>query len=555
LELSTTLSSREQKVATQSIDSTFVTMVGNVLYALILALCSLIIARLLGPSDYGAYSLALAVPLFLQLMVGFGVLPANTRYTAYSLSKGDITTAQRMTKNAILFLIISSISFTFVSFILAGSISSFFLHRPQLTSFVEVASISIIAQALFNFLTGAFIAWGIPIQDAIWNAIQATLKLALSVFLVLVGLGIAGALWGFDISFFLAGFFGIVTLYAMKLRKQAGADFHGGQSIAVGWSLKDFVNDLNTMVRYGVPSYIGNVVLAFSQQPVLVVILSLIASNTVIGYYSSATNITNALTMISGSLGPVFFTAFSKLDGMKSDTRTAFSYAVKYISYFIMPTVFFLIATSSLVIRLVYGNAYGPATYYLELLMLAYLPIAFGQGILGSFFNGLGKTRFTLFMNLVEAFATLLPAIILIIFFKLGVNGLLYSIIISNIVPTVFGLYIAVKYFQARADLPNLIKTLSVSVVCYAVLYLLSTFAFRVISGTLFSLLAFLLELIVFSGLYLTLMPLFRAISTEDINRLRVSSHGLKILTKVLHPILNYESLLIEKLFGLKSQQ
>ena len=91
--------------------------------------------------------------------------------------------------------------------------------------------------------------------------------------------------------------------------------------------------------------------------------------------------------MIVGSLAPVFFAAFARLDGMKSDTGNAFSYAVKYISYFLMPVFIFLMASSNLVIEIIYGRTYLPASYYLELLMLGYLPLAFGQAVLSSFFN------------------------------------------------------------------------------------------------------------------------------------------------------------------------
>ncbi len=362
--------------------------------------------------------------------------------------------------------------------------------------------------------------------------------------MVPAGFGILGALWGFDISYLFAGFFGILALYVMKLRNHAKreAEVQSVQS----WSFKDFENDVNRMVRYGLPDYAGYIILLFSQQPVLIIILSIIASNTIIGYYSAATNISSGLTLIIGSLTPVFFASFARLDGMNSDTGTAFSYAVKYISYFMIPITIFLIASSNLAIEIVYGVAYLPASYYLELLMLANLPLAFGQAVLVSLFNGLGKTRLTLFMTLIEALATLAPAFILIIWFRLGVNGLLYSIIISNIAPTVFGLYVADKYLSAKADYINLFKTLFVSIICYGVIYLLSSFVFINNYGFALSLLVFLVELVLFLSLYLTLLPVFRAIRSDDINRLKISSHGLKILGKFLYPILNYESFFVD---------
>jgi stage V sporulation protein B len=541
------LSSSEERVARQSVGSTFIVTFGNVVYAVVLGITSLIVARLLGPAEYGAYGLALTIPLFLQLLAGVGIGPASTRYSAYYISQGDITAARRMTKNAIVFSTTTGLVLTFLCVAFSSPMSTIFLHRPELGGYVELASISIIGQVLFNFLTGAFVAWGIPVQDAVWNVVQAILKLSISVLLVLLGLGILGALSGFVISYVLAGFFGILALYIMKLRN--GAEPQGEATRSENnLSLRQFANDIHKMLRYGLPDYLGYVILTFSQQPILIIILSSITSNTVIGYYSAAANITSALTLITGSLTPVFFATFASLNGMNSNTGKAFSLAVKYISYFMMPAMIFLIASSNLVIEIVYGNSFSPASYYLELLMLANLPLAFGQAVLVSLFNGVGKTRLTMYLTLLETGATLFPAYILIILLKLGVNGLLYSIIISNIAPTVFGLYIAAKYLEANADYINLIKILFVSIICFGMDYLLSFFVFSGFSDSLLSLVAFIVELLLFLGLYLTLLPLIRAVGIEDVTRLKKSSDGLKGLNKFLDPILDYESFLIEHL-------
>ena len=145
------------------------------------------------------------------------------------------------------------------------------MHRPELTLYVELASISIIGQVFFNFQMGAFVSWGIPIQYAIWNTIQAALKLSVSVLLVLLGLGILGALWGFDISYLLAGSFGITALYIMKLRNRT--DSEGTESSEITWNLGVFAKDVSEMVRYGSPDYAGYILLMFSQQPILIIIL------------------------------------------------------------------------------------------------------------------------------------------------------------------------------------------------------------------------------------------------------------------------------------------
>jgi hypothetical protein len=146
-------------------------------------------------------------------------------------------------------------------------------------------------------------------------------------------------------------------------------------------------------------------------------------------------------------------------------------------------------------------------------------------------------------MDIVEALATVVPALVLVFLLKLGVNGLLLSIVISNVAPTLYGLYSATNYLKATVDYANLIKTSLVSGVCYFFVYVLSSFVFPGISYPLI----FVLALVVFTGSYLILMPVSRAIRRDDIIRLRQSSRGLGFANKILDPILSFENFLVER--------
>jgi stage V sporulation protein B len=530
----------EETVARQSLSSSAILTFTNIVANAVLAVGSLLVARLLAPQNYGLYSLALSLPFFIQLLIGVGVTNAITRFSAYHLSRGEIQTAKRMTRNGIAFVLTSSLVFTLVTIFLAQYLASIFLHRPDITVYVQIAALSIISQTAFSCISVSFMGWGAPSQVALWTILQAFLKLVFSVGLILAGFGVLGAIYGYFLSLLIVGILGISSLYLLKFRDHSPES--GDLSQSTSWNLGKTIDDLRQMIRYGLPAYIGNILLAFSQQPVLVVILSAIASNTVIGYYSAANVVSAGVAVVFGSVTTALFPAFSRLDGMKSDTGIAFKYAVKYVSFIVMPALIFLIASSNLVIGIFYGSAYSPAVYYLELLTISFLPLAFGQAVIPSYFMGIGKTRLMMLLNIAETIATLVPAFVLIVWLKLGISGLLYSIIISNIVPTVLGLYFAKRYLRANADYFNLLKTLGVSLVCYLAIYLVSTFLF---SGAP-QVLEFISELIIFLALYLTLAPLSGMIKNEDVNRLRSSSSGLTMLNKILNPLLNYENKIIE---------
>lgn len=530
-----TLPSREEKVARQSFHSSVIVTAGNVSSMVFLAIGSIVVARLLGPKEFGLYSLVLSLPLFLQTLTGFGTKTAVNRYSAYHISKGDFATARRITKNAILFLLLSSTVFTVLSFALSGVMAATLLDRPTITLYVQVATLLIFGQALFVFLTPAFVGWHAPLQDAIWTIVQAILKLVISVLLVLLGFGVFGALYGYVLGSLLAGVFGILALYLSKLRRGSGTN--GSR-----WSFAEFMNDVKTMVSFGLPVYLGNTVLQLSQRLVVTVSISYIASNSIIGYYSAAGNVTQSVLAISMGFNSAFFAAFASLDGMNSDTSLAFKYGVKYVSYFMMPLIIFIAATPSIFINAFYGRAYSQASYFLVFLALAYLPYAFGYSVLAPYINGTGNTRLNLFMDVAEALGTLFPAFILIYWLRLGIYGLLLTVMISNVAPTIYGLYAAKKYLHAAPDYLNLLRTSFVCVICYLILYPLSSFALRGVSVVI----SFPIELLVFLGSYLTLMPLSRAVRSEDINRLRLSARGIRVVNRFLELILDYENFIIE---------
>lgn len=524
-------------MARQSFHSSVIVTAGNITSMVFLAAGSIVVARLLGPQDFGLYSLALNLPLFLQTLTGFGTKTAVNRHSAYYISKGDLATARRLTKNAILFLLISSSIFTALSFALSGVMATYLLDRPTIAAYVQLATLLIFGQALFVFLTPAFVGWHEPLQDAIWTIAQAVLKLVISVTLVLLGFGVFGALSGYVIASLLAGMFGVLALYLRKLRS-------GGSRVnEKRWSFAEFRSDVKTMMRFGLPVYFGNTILQLSQRLIITIAIAYVASNRIIGFYSAASNVTQSILAISMGFNSAFFAAFASLDGMNSDTSLAFKYGVKYVSYFMMPLIVFIVATPSFFINAFYGRAYSQGSYFLVFLALAYLPYAFGYSVLAPFINGTGNTKLNLLMDVAEALGTVIPAFVLISFLRLGILGLLLTVMISNVAPTIFGLYAAQKYLHAKPDYVNLIRTSFVCIICYLILYPLSSFALRGVSV----LISFPIELLVFLIAYLTFMPLVRAVQHEDINRLRVSSRGLKVVNRFLDLILDYENFLLER--------
>ena len=377
-------------VARRSVNSGFVLAVGNFSSNAILVLASLIIARLLGPSGFGLYGLALAAPAFLQTFAGLGISHAVQRYTSFYLAKGDYSTARRMTRNALIFVTVVGSVLTLLTFFGASFISLFLLHRASLTSYVEISSSLLLLGIFVQAITFAFNGWGASKFASATLVVLSAVKLVVSPALIILGLGVLGGVAGQLLATFAASIFGFVVIYSLKFRargvKTTATNVINSEkpSIRGLWNLKGiwqdslFASDIKEMLRFGLPAYIGNSLSQFALVSFVLIVLSAFLSNSGIGNYQAAWNVTQAIVFVSGAVSTSFFSAFSSLDGLGNEIRTPFRYAVTYGSLVITPIVLLVVAISNPLVEIFYGHAFEPAGVILAFLALSYTSQRYG---------------------------------------------------------------------------------------------------------------------------------------------------------------------------------
>ena len=509
-------------IAKRSVRGSLVLFVGNFGATAILAITSILIARLLGPAEYGVYTLALVLPGLMILFLGFGINNAVIRYSAYYISLGKPDEARRFTTNAIYFLWLTGAAFTVLNYILAATLSSVLLHRPDLTSYVQLTSLSIFGDTLLVTVSAVAVGLNWMSLSALTSVAQAVLKLALSPLLILVGLGVTGALVGHVASYILAGLLGTSILYMARLRGRTV----GGR----------FATDVKEMIRFGLPLYGGGLISSLATYYVTI-ILAAIASNTVFGYYQAASNFVAPVTLASAALVNSLFPAFASIDGTGGNVQQAFKQAYKFVAFLLTPIILFLVADSGLLIRILYGSSYLGSVIYLELLALAYLPIAFGYTVHPAFFTGFARPRLTMLVYLGGAITLLVFAPLLAILFGLGVDGLIYATFLSYFAAWATGTFLAERYMHATMDFKANGAILLVSAISYAATILFPRVPFS-------NVLTLVLDLVVFFGLYLTLAPLAGAVNKTDIATMEYTFKDLKFVNVIARLIFRYERFL-----------
>jgi len=508
------------RVAQESARGTLILFVGNLAYTAITAAAAILIARLLGPDSYGIYTLVFVVPSILSLFVGLGVNTAVTRYVAYYLSSGDVERAKSLTRTATSFLLLFGLLLSAVNFFGASFLVDSLLHRPQLVPYVQVSSLFIVGQTVAQSATSVFIGWGSMIELSAFNFLQAVLKLVLTVGLILVGFGVYGAVVGHTLSYVIEGALATIFLYLAHMRP---------------WSRQSntFVADTKMMVGYGFPLFGANIIAGLATLYVTI-LLAAIATNAVVGYYQAASNVTIAISLISGAVTNSLFRSFAALDGLSGDTSLAFSYAVRYVSLILTPAVFLLIAASGPLFGILYGPSYSQGVVLLQLIVLSFLPVSMGLTVLYSFLNGIGKNRISMLVTLISAGALVVASLLFGVFLGFGAKGIMFAFLVSNLALTVPGLLIARAYLGVRMSLRPLAGIVTAGFVAWLAISILP------LSGAP-SVVALGIDCAVFTVVYLTCLPLLWGIEGDDIMRLSIAGEALGPARKILNAALSYE--------------
>ena len=160
----------------------------------------MIIARL-GASDYGLVALGFAVMSIAAILSLVGMQQGITRYVSFYKGKEDKGRIKGTIISALKITLPLSLFFAFILFWYANWISIHVFHDANLTLILRIFAVGIPFSVLASNLLSATIGF----QDMRYNVythyiLHEPLKLAAIVVLLLLGLGVVGAAWGWVLA-------------------------------------------------------------------------------------------------------------------------------------------------------------------------------------------------------------------------------------------------------------------------------------------------------------------------------------------------------------------
>jgi O-antigen/teichoic acid export membrane protein len=499
---------------------------GLVASTVISAIGVIVISRVLSPSEYGIYTIALTAPNLIATFRDWGINSAIVKYTAQYNAENKPANVKNILAAGLIFETVLGLALSVTSFLLSGFLATAVFQRPDITLLIQIASFTILTGALITAAQAAFIGIEKMEFNSITIVFQSAIKTILIPALVILGLGPFGAVVGATLAILMAGLIGILLMWILY-KNLPETTAHRLEI----WA------DIKTMFKYGLPLSISAIIGGFLTQ-FYNFLMVIYATDLLIGNYSVATNFVVLITFFAVPITTMLFPAFSKLDPQKDKEtlRNIFQFSVKYAALFVVPAATIVITLSQPAVFTLFGDKYSAAPIFLALLAISYLYSAFGNLSTGNLINSQGETKFNLKLTLLTAAIGFPLGFILI--WQFGILGLITTSLAAGIPSLIIALHWIKKHYGVTVDWASSAKILLSSTTAAAITYaLISQIAFsswiRLIIGLLIFILAFVIAIL-----------LTRTINRSDINNLREMLSELGPLQKLFNRILS----LIEKL-------
>ncbi|MEM4698668.1 MAG: oligosaccharide flippase family protein, partial [Acidilobaceae archaeon] len=210
---------------------------GSIISLVIAAAGSIIIARLLGPENYGLIGISMILPNLMLALTDLGINTALTRYSSIRDSSMKTIVVSGLTLKIILSLLSALIVYITAPYVAKA------LGRPYIEPYIKLLSIFTLASLLYGALNSILIGYGLYALSSISQVILTIIRVSSAVLLVILGYGVTGAILGHVIAWLLTTI--PLLVYTLKL---------------IGLPLTISLKSIRELLHYGIPLHLPVVI-------------------------------------------------------------------------------------------------------------------------------------------------------------------------------------------------------------------------------------------------------------------------------------------------------
>jgi len=410
-------------------NSSYIILLGALAGKFLGTINQVLLARILGPADYGLFSLALTIIEISTVFILMGAKSGVVRFISeYTRKKDQIGVTSTIIQVGILILSVSAIVVTIFDVVLKNIFLKYFS-----VSIIIILLIIIPFNSLSSFLNAIIQGHRITKYNVISNQfIKRIARICVFVGLFFFcSLKLTGALIALLVSLIITFSY---LLYSIN------KNIISFKTVI----LSPKRNVLKDIVFYSLPlAFSAYILLLFNYIDVFS--LTYFKTSYDLGIYKAAFGVSAFIGLIPHSFTYMFFpTAVSLFHNNKVNEAFAIYSSITKISFFIsLVVVFFILLNGHLLINILYGDRFSDSYILLIFLGIGHF-IVYATGPTGSMLNAADKTKLTMVCNIFGAVMNLLLNIPMILIF--GTMGVAISTALSIVSRNILTVYFVKKY-------------------------------------------------------------------------------------------------------------
>ncbi len=340
---------------------------GNTVSAVFAAIEPIVLARILGVSDFGLLALIVAYVDFLNKFFDVRVWETATKYIGTFWEKRDYERTRSMVKLSYIVDISSGILAFAIAVLTASIANKYFIHSPQAYTLIVIYSFSLLIDTANSTSDAILRVFNKFKQIAFISSIQTFFRVALVCLVLFLGLGIKGVLF----IYVAASFFGFAikfwavsqTLNEFKLEGWWGAKLRliGDQWKEIAWFLSN--TSFTATIRMGNENFLGILALGY------------FSGKDAAAYYKIARSAIKLMSRFSDPLHQAIYPELVRI--YKSDGLTDFinliRYSLKTLLKFTIPLTVVIFIFPEQLINIFFGREYVAASNTFRVITVAAL--------------------------------------------------------------------------------------------------------------------------------------------------------------------------------------
>jgi len=473
----------------------------------------IILARYLGPNDFGLFNLGITIigiaGIFSTLSIPIGIaryIPLYREKKQDYRVRGVILTSLKLT-------CLLSFIVTLILFLLSGYLT-YLYNSPELKWVIIIFAISLPFTAFSTTFSAIFQGFEDARPSAIFkNLLMNCIRIGFYAIVIILGLGLIGVTWSYTIAILVATV-SFAIYFLRTVSRYLSWEWNGSQ-------------EYGTLLTFSMPMFIANIATNLAGQ-INLLILGRFHPISDIGVYTAAILLSSILLFFIESISFLYLPVFTSLfaAGKKQEMNKTYQIMTKWMVFASLPLIWFFIFYPSGIISLIFGEEYASGGLVLIITSVATF---FGlvSSLAWSSLIAMGKTTLCMTFSIVLGVTGITAGVLLIP--PLGITGTAITSLVQYMIAMIITFFAFYNYTRTHPFTSSLIKPAGLFILLSALTYLIV--AYLHIEITLFTL---IILLFIFYFLMVLSTMLGSGLEKNDLEIL------LKIERKIglnLHPL------------------